>query len=124
MPMEPRASRVVNQSKRAPSVCTDGLIKGSARRPWILAAAQSFSLRREFQTLNGGKIRGISHATDNDPKQTAEGRSRREWCREEPHSEEPYALEGVYKSTFDNLRSMMRVSASQIQAVETSRRRS
>jgi len=80
MPMEPRARRVVNQSKRAPLVCADGLIKGYARRPWILAAAQSFSLRRDFQTLNGGKVRGISQAADSDPKHIAEGRSRREWC--------------------------------------------
>ena len=94
MPMEPRARGVVNQSKRAPSVCTDGLIKGYARRPWILAAAQSFSLRREFQTLNGGKVSGISHAADSDPKHIAEGRSRRDGCREEPHPEEPYALIG------------------------------
>ena len=84
----------MNQSKRAPLVCADGLIKGYARRPWILAAAQSLSLRRDFQTLNGGKVRGISHAADSDPKHIAEGRSRREWCREEPHPEEPYALIG------------------------------
>ena len=93
-PMVPRARRVVNQSKRAPLVCADGLIKGYARRPWILAAAQSLSLRRDFQTLNGGKVRGISHAADSDPKHIAEGRSRRDGCREEPHPEEPYALIG------------------------------
>ena len=94
MPIEPRARGVVNQSKRAPSVCTDGLIKGYARRPWMLAAAQRLSLSRDFQTLNGGKVRGISHAADSDQKHIAEGRSRRDGCREEPHPEEPYALIG------------------------------
>ena len=94
MPMEPRARRVMNQSQRAPFVCADGLIKGYARQRWILAAAQRLKLRREFQTLNGGKVPGISHATDNDPRRIAEGRSRRGWCREEPQLEEPYALIG------------------------------
>ena len=94
MPMEPRARRIVNQSKWAPGVCADGPIKGYAPLPWILAAAQSFNLRRAFQTLNGGKVHGISHAADPDPKHLAEGRSRRTWCREEPQPEEPYALIG------------------------------
>ena len=94
MPMEPRARRIVNQSKWAPGVCADGPIKGYAPLPWILAAAQSFNLRRAFQTLNGGKVHGISHAADHNPKHIAEGRSRPAWCREEPHPEEPYALIG------------------------------
>ena len=92
MPMEPRARRIVNQSKRAPGVCSDGPIKGFARLPWILAAAQNFNLRRAFQTFNGGKVHGISHAADSDPKHIAEGRARRAWCRQEPQTEEPYAL--------------------------------
>ncbi len=92
--MEPRARRIVNQSKWAPGVCADGPIKGYARLHWILVAAQSFKLRRAFQTLNGGKVHGISHAADPDPKHLAEGRSRRTWCREEPQPEEPYALIG------------------------------
>jgi hypothetical protein len=94
MPMEPRARRVVNQSQRAPRVCTDGLFKGYARRLWILAATQRLNLRRDFQTLNGGKVRGINHAADHDLKRIAEGRSCRGWCREEPQLEEPYALIG------------------------------
>lgn len=94
MPMEPRARRVVNQSRRTPEVCADGPFAGYARRPWILAAAQSFNLRRELQTLNGGKVHGISHAADYDPKHIALGCFRREWCREEPQTEEPYALIG------------------------------
>lgn len=94
MPMEPRARRVVNQSKRAPGVCTDGLIKGYAQQHWILAAAQILKLRREYQTLNGGKVGGVSQSVDNDRRHIAEVRSRRAWCREEPHPEEPYALIG------------------------------
>lgn len=94
MPMEPRARRVVNQSKRAPEVCTDGLFKGYAQRHWILAAAQGLNLRREHRTLNGGKVDGVNHWAKNDRKNIAQGRSRREWCREEPHPEEPYALIG------------------------------
>lgn len=69
--MVTRARRVVNQSNRVPSVCADGLIRGYARRPWMLAAAQRLSLRRDFQTVNGGKVRGISHTADSDPMHTA-----------------------------------------------------
>ena len=94
MPMEPRARRVVNQSQRAPGVCTDGLTKGNARRPWILGATQRLRLRRESQTLNGGKVREIRHATVNGPRRITEGHGRRGWCPEEPQLEEPYALIG------------------------------
>jgi len=37
----------------------------------MLAAAQRLSLRRDFQTVNGGKVRGISHTADSDPMHTA-----------------------------------------------------
>ena len=94
MPMEPRARRVVNQRRRTPLLCTDGVTQGYVRQPWILAATQSFILRRDFQTLIGGKVHGISHAAGHDLRRTAQGRFRRQWCREEPQPEEPYALIG------------------------------
>ena len=75
-------------------LCTDGALEGYVRQPWILAAAQRLNLRREYQTLNGGKVRGISHAADNDPRHLPKGRSRRGWRREESQLEEPYALIG------------------------------
>ena len=78
MPMEPRARRVVSQSRRTPGVCADGPFQGYARLHWILAASQckptepmrnlmhhlnGHNLRQAFRALDGNKASGIDHVT-------------------------------------------------------------